>query len=790
MNMRRFSFVTDSLDNEVDESFRNLYPDPKSIEKRCTESVRDRSSLVLTPDIALRYRQQLSNELSFDRSFQEVIEQLPKDYYDVDFDPVVPHLQEISSWDDEDIIEKFMKKIEETDTDKDIIVAELTSMIDANYDDLMSCMRKIQEVSYELKDAATTVITARNSLANADSSLCNSALKIKALSVKKKKMSMTMDTVRNLKEIHFIQGQMLAYSNTGSVGDAAELALQLSSSLKDPVLGSFVAIRSVRHGFLSNMANLRAKNERILNRLCCRKFSTLEYENVLKSYIILDYISSGMSDDENGEEKVTLCFLDSLPKFVNHFQIQDVETCLRAAAAEHFYHSQQRKQRRGSESRSSGSHNGTSSLLNIEDISDFDDIPLNILYKRISAEVIPQCIIRACELMVDILYTDYLIVQWHLSPFDEKNRNVDFLLRRSQGNSVNKNGAPNMSSGDIGALVFPNPVLEFNSETVDNCVRSFLRSQSYAEQYFDESFLRVLASRFVALFSKLHQCKNILWEEMMRSLINILKATDLGDAKLEDFTLMVSSLRSFGQVGRTFCGSPSSALDDFLTETSSTFFLNYHSESFQMLRTMCEAELWQNISASASPEENTVEAVLQALAKDAAKFDEQGMTPTSSTDEAEEVSNPFLSSLKSVRSPLARKKSRILSRRFSVDSNSPDDRQDLSASNKKTRAQNAIVISQSALNGIAKPLFKYLDILGSIPTNSASIVDCMCQLFDYYLCEVFHGFVASDDKSRLLSAPSKMTAPPPHLNREFQVFGLDFCNFTFSVNSSGYATLC
>jgi hypothetical protein len=789
MNMRRFSFVTDSLDNEIDESFRNLYPDPKSIEKRCTESVRDRSSLVLTPDIALRYRQ-FTNELSYDRSFQEVIEQLPKDYYDVDFDPVIPHLQEISSWDEEDIIEKFMKKIEETDTDKDIIVAELTSMIDANYDDLMSCMRKIQEVSYELKDAATTVITARDSLANADGSLCNSALKIKSLSVKKKKMAMTMDTVRNLKEIHFIQGQMIGCSNTGSVGDAAELALKLSSSLKDPVLGSFVAIKSIRQGFLSNMASLRAKNERMLNRLCCRKFSTVEYENVLKAYIILDFISSSMIDDtENGEAKVALCFLDSLPKFVNHFQIQDVETCLRSAAAEHFYHSQQRKQRRGSESRTNGSHNGTSNLLNIEDISDFDDMPLNILYKRISPEVIPHCIIRACELMVDILYTDYLIVQWHLSPFDEKNRNIEFL-RRSHRNEVNSNGSDITCERESSSLVFPNPVLEFNSQSVENCVRTYLQSQAFAVQYFEESFLSAVVYRFVSLFSKLNQCKSILWEEMVRSLINMLKTTDLGDTKLEDFTLMISSLRSFGEAGRAFCGSSSSVLDNFLTENSSTFFLNYHIESFQMLRTMCEAELWQNISASASPEENTVEAVLQALAKDAAKFDEQGMTPTCSTDDGDELSNPFLNSLKSVRSPLARKKSRILSRRFSADSDYPDDKQDQSASSKRMRAQNAIVISQSALNGIAKPLFKYLDILGSIPTNATSIVDCMCQLFDYYLCEVFHGFVGNDDKSRLLSAPSKMTAPPPHLNREFQVFGLNVDISLFLFVPSDNAAFC
>lgn len=69
---------------------------------------------------------------------QEVVEGLKIEYYTPNYDPLIDHLLEISSWkeeygDDNDILtEKFMSKIEETDTDKDVIIGILTTKVVAS----------------------------------------------------------------------------------------------------------------------------------------------------------------------------------------------------------------------------------------------------------------------------------------------------------------------------------------------------------------------------------------------------------------------------------------------------------------------------------------------------------------------------------------------------------------------------------------------------------------------------------------------------------------------------------
>lgn len=64
-----------------------------------------------------------------------MVEGLRIEYFTPNYDPIEDHLIEISSWnekygnDNDDIIQLFMNKIEDTDTDKDIIIGHLTSMV-------------------------------------------------------------------------------------------------------------------------------------------------------------------------------------------------------------------------------------------------------------------------------------------------------------------------------------------------------------------------------------------------------------------------------------------------------------------------------------------------------------------------------------------------------------------------------------------------------------------------------------------------------------------------------------
>lgn len=74
---------------------------------------------------------------------ENVIASLPAEFFSPDFDPVQHQLRALATWDSAELMERFMSTIEETDTDKDMVLVKLAEMIETNYSELMECMRDV-----------------------------------------------------------------------------------------------------------------------------------------------------------------------------------------------------------------------------------------------------------------------------------------------------------------------------------------------------------------------------------------------------------------------------------------------------------------------------------------------------------------------------------------------------------------------------------------------------------------------------------------------------------------------
>lgn len=730
MNFRRFSFVSDYSDNEIDQSFKNLYPNSEIIEQRCTESINDKKSLILTTSGNRSAFQQVILE----RSFQQVIEHLPKEYYVPDYDPVADHLSEISSWKEVDTVERFMSKIEDTDTDKDVIIGELTSMIDANYDELMSCMRKIQEVSYELKEASNTVRETRAHLNKGALLLNNGALRVKILNSRRRKYSSLLQTLSNLKMLKATNQQFTSSLTTEDFSNSVNLAVLVCRSLQKGNHTDFCALSTIKESVVRNLHDLRMRIDGKLNYLVCRNFRSLEYTSVITSYIILDYIQGEYTHlFESVLRSHWTSPLQNLAKFLCHFMIIDVETCMRTAATESLFRGHSRKSRRSSEvSRMSLGALDEQQLISSE-------IPLNAVLRKVSVEELPECIVRSCELILDVLQTYNMILKWHTSPFEEISADENEMVTLNLDDLENLRGA------------------------MEVAVQGCLSSLELEDVGSVEVLKTQLISKFLTILSDLYLCRGMLWEDISRRLIDLLKfSTFSNQIKLEDFVSMMSTLQSFSDFGQLFGQPKHSNLQSFLQEKSTSFFIYYHADSFQMMRAMLEAELWQSIPIGDTDEDNSLLCVLRSLAKDASKVDEH--SPGS-------ISHDYVDGLhvntpvKTIRGPILRKNSKLFSNLFSSDVAASDP----SLSVRKPKKAISIIVTQSSLHGVAKQVFKYLDILTSMPVNPAEVIDCMCQLFDFYLCEVFYGFISQEDQSRFLGSPTKMNSPPPDQEKEFQV---------------------
>jgi hypothetical protein len=88
-------------------------------------------------------------------------------------------------------------------------------------------------------------------------------------------------------------------------------------------------------------------------------------------------------------------------------------------------------------------------------------------------------------------------------------------------------------------------------------------------------------------------------------------------------------------------------------------------------------------------------------------------------------------------------------------------------SNKRKNHTASVVVTQSSLKGLSNFTGKYIQLMFVIKSRSIDIFRDLCQLFDFYICSVFQGFVPQVQKERLLYF-TKENAPPPDTAKDFQ----------------------
>lgn len=81
----------------------------------------------------------------------------------------------------------------------------------------------------------------------------------------------------------------------------------------------------------------------------------------------------------------------------------------------------------------------------------------------------------------------------------------------------------------------------------------------------------------------------------------------------------------------------------------------------------------------------------------------------------------------------------------------------------------SMVVTQTALNGLARYAGRYLQMMYLLPCAAPDIFVAICQMFDYYLCVVFTGFVPPEERQKVLTRQSRMTAPAPDQCGDFEV---------------------
>ena len=246
-------------------------------------------------------------------------------------------------------------------------------------------------------------------------------------------------------------------------------------------------------------------------------------------------------------------------------------------------------------------------------------------------------------------------------------------------------------------------------------------------------------------------------------------------------------------LGGEFCRAKSRALISCIQERSSKYFEEVHKDSFLMLRQVIDAEPWRNIPIDIDEHGgilgliklNLSRAQVASAAKQKIRVRGLPNATTDSTDEQQQrVSilktyalhgNPF--TLLSEDSEATSVSSSSNSTMNIIDVLFGEETSAVNATKKKHMS--AAVVTQSCLNGLVQLVGKYSQTMYIVKSASSDIFTHLCQLFDFYICSVFNGFVSIEQRQRLLSS-TKENAPPPDAAKDFEA--LD--SFTSRVSDS------
>mmetsp|Transcript_3685 Transcript_3685/g.3821 ORF Transcript_3685/g.3821 Transcript_3685/m.3821 type:complete len:1269 (+) Transcript_3685:182-3988(+) len=851
----------------LDEAMRNLYQDADILEEKCKQSVMGNEGTKRTCDLSMSSlrKHQAEEEargsaLKTHKKPQEVIDRLPDGFFTKDYDPVEKQLMEVSTWRDLDLTERFMVLIEEADTDKDMVLSRLAAMIEASHSDLITCMRDVHAIDLDLARTGVQMMNSRRKLQSAEELLVNGSMKITRMYQFRHRLESVRVLLQSMKEVRDLFQWMRESIRTGDTQRAAECASTLLQLLQTESFEQLEGVQSYGAGVQEMVPLIRRRADAALYQLCSRRFVSEEYDSVLHSYLLLDTMRDSMGVQiidrfsnkraSTGAEETVLydsygCMEGLCPR-IHRFLLTEVEATVRLVLIEHIHTQtvQIRKQVASGSANAGGVY------------SDLADCSLSTLYDRVTPEMMVCSVVRTCELLVDVVHTMFQIVQWHRSPFDNRNTDIYFLHRgpSDQFPANDEKGMWSMSQSqklDDDSVFAMSNTRDTSITAASNDSKALFSSKSsdldreISSSDASTGISKLILQRqaqFDSVYNELLDGRRSLFETIQTAIMELLESlTPSASVSVEDFLCMIWALQKVVSVGKEFCGAESRDLLAAVRQKSVEYISELHKEYFNRLRQMVEAETWRSVPVRLGEMGGIRELLRTNLKKETRTLGKDVMRLRGMVREMETAERSYTAQ-KTSRYPGSTKahvrnntsRDRLLdgtprSNHMRSGSGGPDakpqqggdgeaipstdnidtdtvlvsfalvgnpiqavSQEELDGSEKDEewvgntdmlsflfdddpsslpsgRRSAAMIVTQSALNGLTKYTVKYLQLMHVMRSVSVDVLQGLCQLFDFYLCAVFNCFVPNEQRQRILSKlVARMAAPAPCQGKDFE----------------------
>lgn len=515
-------------------------------------------------------------------------------------------------------MDRFMATIEETDTDKDMVLTQLADMISLNYTDLMACMRDVHAIDVDLARTGIMITNSRRQLNSGKDLIVTGTLRITKLKHYRDNLSVVHLLLQKLQSLKNLYESVQEDIKIGDVGKAAESCYQVILALQDDSYYAMQGAQRYGESIQKLLPVLRRRSDKTLFRTVSRKFAASEYESVIRSYLLLDHMQESMgvqitspnerqkadSEEDILEYDDDGC-MEGLARRIHRFQMIDIKTCIRSTVVELMC-----------------TGGGIHALgdLDITEMSDEE------LYQKITPSLVVPCVVRATEMLASVIHTNYLITQWHLAPFDERNSDIQFLHRCPIEHAANQDFFSEDESGEEESddekgrdSIVEQEKRHERKQSVgtgagvgsggvrDDVLRDIIISGndnlngSNATDHVQLSpteirHQRLQSARLSDANQSLVSCRILLWKEVEKAIITLFHAISPSSAiPFEDFASMIWALQTMIKLGTEFCHSESRGLQQILAVKCVEYANSVHIDSFRQLKVIIESEPWRSV---------------------------------------------------------------------------------------------------------------------------------------------------------------------------------------------------
>lgn len=373
-------------DCSIDDCMRSLYIDPEELSRRSTQpsikrSITRRSGSVVVDPIEASTTHSLDelDPLYFEESMTD------------GSSPVFAVVSNACCWDKNDSSHLFMERIEHMDSLKDTVMSRLGHMIQANKDELMKCFRDVQAVDNNLENTIQRVSLSRLKLTAAMELFDSSSMQVLRLEWTRVSLQRLVTAVKQISEAREDNRAMKSHMANGDLASAAECGyrvVQMLSSSDQKI----ESLRSISDSSIAALASLLKRSDEKLTRVCSRSFSAKEYEDVVRSFALLDEMHEkgllpSLSDG----------LLDKLHEGVFAAISDDIRNTLHTSCLEAIYLDLER----------TGKSPESEELFRISGAT-FED-----KCAAVPPDMAAVCVLRSLQQMVELLHTYSKITTWH-----------------------------------------------------------------------------------------------------------------------------------------------------------------------------------------------------------------------------------------------------------------------------------------------------------------------------------------------------------------------------------------